>query len=173
MTLSITCPCGKKLLVKHEHAGKVVKCPACQTQVPIPNQNADASAPGNKSQDKLDDTDTEATQVAARTASVAKVESKSTSGTNGTSATESSAPQSSTTPTAANPNMLPAPHIHTPMDDLLEELGFRASQSRNNCPQCNSALADDVVLCVNCGFHLEKGKPLKTKRIGRLDPKEA
>jgi phage FluMu protein Com len=39
MPITISCPCGKKLRVADEHAGKRVKCPACQaiSTVPVPD----------------------------------------------------------------------------------------------------------------------------------------
>ena len=36
MTLSFTCPCGKKLRVRPEHAGRAVTCPGCGTKVKAP-----------------------------------------------------------------------------------------------------------------------------------------
>jgi hypothetical protein len=32
------------------------------------------------------------------------------------------------------------------------------------CPHCEAALPDGAVLCVNCGYHLEKGERLRTVR---------
>ncbi len=62
--------------------------------------------------------------------------------------------------------MTPVPT--SPIADLLDEIGFQAARSRHNCPQCKTTLAAEAVLCVNCGYHLEKGKALQTKRVGRL-----
>jgi hypothetical protein len=36
MPITISCPCGKKLRVADEHAGKRVKCPACQAVSTVP-----------------------------------------------------------------------------------------------------------------------------------------
>lgn len=36
MPIKIECSCGKKLLVKDEHVGRTVKCPACQSRLSIP-----------------------------------------------------------------------------------------------------------------------------------------
>jgi hypothetical protein len=32
------------------------------------------------------------------------------------------------------------------------------------CPHCNTRLTEDAVLCVECGYHFEKGTRLKTQR---------
>ena len=37
------------------------------------------------------------------------------------------------------------------------------------CPECDAGLPEGAVLCVNCGYHLEKGKRLKT-RHGKRAP---
>ncbi len=55
-----------------------------------------------------------------------------------------------------------------PVADLLDEIGFVAARSRNSCPKCKATLAEEAILCVHCGYHLEKGKALQTKRVGRL-----
>ena len=31
------------------------------------------------------------------------------------------------------------------------------------CPECDAGLPEGAVLCVSCGYHLEKGKHLKTR----------
>ena len=36
MPITVSCPCGKKLRVADEHAGKRVKCPACQAVSTVP-----------------------------------------------------------------------------------------------------------------------------------------
>ncbi len=50
---------------------------------------------------------------------------------------------------------------------LLDEVGATATQQGQNCPQCKTKLPSDAILCVHCGLHLESGKQLRTKRIGR------
>jgi hypothetical protein len=40
MPISVTCPCGKRLRVKDELAGKRVKCPGCGAVLPTPNSPA-------------------------------------------------------------------------------------------------------------------------------------
>lgn len=35
--------------------------------------------------------------------------------------------------------------------------------AENVCPDCGAALRPDVVLCVQCGFHLKLGKKISTE----------
>ncbi len=51
MPIRMACPCGQKLQVKDEHAGKVIKCPACGTALRIPDARvATASSPSPQQQ---------------------------------------------------------------------------------------------------------------------------
>lgn len=52
------------------------------------------------------------------------------------------------------------------MGDLLDELNVPASPRLGTCPKCSAALPAGAVLCVTCGYHLEKGKALLTQREG-------
>jgi Zn finger protein HypA/HybF involved in hydrogenase expression len=54
-----------------------------------------------------------------------------------------------------------------PLSDLLDEIGYENIGAKNSCPECKTKLPPDAVLCVQCGFHLQKGKRLSTKRITR------
>ena len=56
-----------------------------------------------------------------------------------------------------------------PLADLLDEIGFEIAESRHSCPECKVRLTPQAVLCVQCGFHLGKGKRLTTKRIERRE----
>jgi ribosomal protein L40E len=54
-----------------------------------------------------------------------------------------------------------------PLANLLDEIGHENTKSKHNCPECQVNLPTDAVLCVQCGYHLAKGKRLTTKRITR------
>lgn len=58
----------------------------------------------------------------------------------------------------------------SPMADLLNEVGFDKSRSERSCPNCKTEYEPEAVICVACGYHLEKGRQLKTKRIETRDP---
>ena len=57
------------------------------------------------------------------------------------------------------------PQAANPVGDILDEIGFVAAKGRHTCPKCKVRLPANAVLCVQCGYHLEKGKVLKTKRL--------
>jgi Zn finger protein HypA/HybF involved in hydrogenase expression len=60
--------------------------------------------------------------------------------------------------------------VSSPMADLLNEVGFDKSRSELSCPNCKTEFEPDTVLCVSCGFNIETGKLLRTKRIETRDP---
>jgi hypothetical protein len=39
-----------------------------------------------------------------------------------------------------------------------------ASQKKQTCPSCGTKMDRGAVLCIDCGYHLEKGEHLETKR---------
>src|SRR5262245_31163249 len=45
MSILLSCPCGKKLRVKDELAGKKVKCPGCAAILPVPGPVVETPAP--------------------------------------------------------------------------------------------------------------------------------
>lgn len=47
------------------------------------------------------------------------------------------------------------------LDELLDEVGVAKSARR--CPECKSEMKEDHVICVNCGYDVERGKKLRTK----------
>ncbi len=48
--------------------------------------------------------------------------------------------------------------------DLLDEIGFVASV-KNSCPECKQQLPAAAVLCIQCGYHLEKRRRLHPRRL--------
>ena len=48
--------------------------------------------------------------------------------------------------------------------DLLDEAILPESFGRKRCPSCKEPIDTAAVLCIECGYHLEKGKRLTTKR---------
>ena len=47
------------------------------------------------------------------------------------------------------------------MDDLLDEVGV--SRAAQRCPECKADMQEGHVICIQCGYDLERGKRLKTK----------
>ncbi len=106
MTFSMRCPCGKKLQVPQQYAGKRVKCPGCGKALQIPSGRSEKA------------------------------------------------------PAAVDPVL----------EELFDEVELTPSKTGHRCPMCREDLAPDDILCVHCGYHLEWGKKLRTRRIGK-EPK--
>ena len=62
-----------------------------------------------------------------------------------------------------------ASSIERGMSDLLNEVGFDKSRTANSCPNCKTQLEPESVLCVDCGYNLETGRIIKTRKIEK-DP---
>jgi hypothetical protein len=45
MPILLTCSCGRKLQAQEEHAGRLVKCPACGAEMTVPKADAEAVQP--------------------------------------------------------------------------------------------------------------------------------
>ena len=41
------------------------------------------------------------------------------------------------------------------------------AKSQQSCPQCKADMDAEAILCVSCGYHVDRGRQLKTRRIGR------
>ncbi|HEY6564755.1 MAG TPA: hypothetical protein VIY86_09685 [Pirellulaceae bacterium] len=52
-----------------------------------------------------------------------------------------------------------------PMVELLGEIAIAAEKGAVYCPECRTKLQPDAVLCLKCGYHLEKERKLETKKI--------
>ena len=58
------------------------------------------------------------------------------------------------------------------MDGLLDDIGV--SRAAQRCPECRAEMAEEHVICTKCGFDVERGKQLRTKKYRssarKLDP---
>ncbi len=62
------------------------------------------------------------------------------------------------------------PQADSALADLLTEVGFDKSHGDRSCPNCKSPFEPEAVLCIGCGYNLESGKLLRTKRVETRDP---
>lgn len=53
---------------------------------------------------------------------------------------------------------------HDPIGDLLDEVGITVSRTGRRCPDCGSDMTKEAVICIECGYHTETGRRLKTRR---------
>jgi DNA-directed RNA polymerase subunit M/transcription elongation factor TFIIS len=67
MPIKVSCACGKKLSVKDEHAGKRLKCPACQKPLRIPRPKVEEESLDDEwDSDDEDDYDDEQAEAPVR-----------------------------------------------------------------------------------------------------------
>src|ERR1700752_4945917 len=61
------------------------------------------------------------------------------------------------------------------MGELFDEIGIK-EYSGSRCPQCNSPLKPNAILCTSCGFHLQSGQKVagaKVYKVGERGHTEA
>jgi hypothetical protein len=88
-------------------------------------------------------------------------------------AKDSLAGQTLLCPKCSQPVTIPSPNAPlvkqqvaavNPMADLFDEAGFKEHKG-SRCPQCNSPLRPNAVLCTECGFHLQSGQKVAGARV--------
>lgn len=95
-------------------------------------------------------------------------------------------PKSPETKPVANPKssksapaaVAAAPKPAGQMAGLFDEVGLTQKKGRF-CPSCDGQVANDAIICIKCGFHLEEGKKVegfqaaKSKKFGNKQLNEA
>jgi hypothetical protein len=167
MPIRVKCSCGKELSVRDELAGKAVKCPACQAAVRIPS--AGGGAPAKAGSPAKSAAPAKAAQP-AKTAAPGKTTAagkpaapgKSTAASNSDAATKGGArrPAPRTPAISGLPANTAAATIDGSLDDLFNEAGFHVRTGKT-CPNCTATLANDAVLCTQCGLNLATGEKLQ------------
>jgi hypothetical protein len=162
MPISVTCSCGKKISAPGKLAGKRVKCPSCQAAVKIPDadQGKHAGRPATKVVLHC--------RCGRKSAAPAHLAGTSVKcpGCGKPIRVPMGRPASPSTTVKAKAQPAPPPKTAGLMS-LLDEVGATAAREGQNCPNCRSLIPSEAILCVQCGYHLESGKQLRTKRIGR------
>ena len=75
-------------------------------------------------------------------------------------------------PAAAPKKQAPKP-VATPKqtsdtDDVFSELGLAPQEAgARPCPGCGSALAENAVVCIHCGYNTKLGRRMETVKIGK------
>lgn len=73
-----------------------------------------------------------------------------------------------TIPAAAGPtSMTGQGGVVAGVPSIFDQAGIKAADpNQPKCPNCSSPLAPNAVLCVKCGFHLQKGKLIGSQGYG-------
>jgi hypothetical protein len=154
-TITVICPCGKKLKAPASAAGKKAKCPSCGNVMKL-----DAPAGAAGAAPAVPPVPTEALAAAKAANSAGAVTAKKVA--------------------APPPPPAPADHADDGGDDLgdLYALAAVEKQARSagavddspRCPKCFTELPSGAVLCTNCGFDLRTRKALSTTRGDAAPP---
>lgn len=165
-SIRVKCRCGKVLAAPFKAAGKQVQCPACKQPLKVP---ASASHPDSQPDKKSPPaaeapkaSASEKVKVKCQCGKVLAVDPKLAGKAvkcpqcQAAIRVPASAPSSakSTQPAASSSSI----------EDLLDEAGVTKSKTGKRCPECRADIAPDAVLCVQCGYHLEMGKKLRSPR---------
>lgn len=65
----------------------------------------------------------------------------------------------------AGGNRRAAAHGDPEVKALLDEVDLGQSKTGRRCPGCRTDVAQDAVVCIQCGMNLETGKKMKTKTV--------
>lgn len=154
MPIQVTCECGQKVAVKEEFVGRRVKCPKCKNPLVV---SAGDKVQGGSSTD----------QTPIRVAcSCGK----------SFSAPRKLAGKAVKCPACGQPMKIPQVGASSTrpaaagsgtngIDDLLDEIGVKASTTGIRCPECRADMKQDAIICINCGYNTETGKKLKTVKF--------
>jgi hypothetical protein len=70
-------------------------------------------------------------------------------------------------PKAAAPKPVAAPKPTSDTDDAYDDLGLAPQEAGSRpCPGCGSALPENAVLCIRCGYNIKLGRRMETVKIG-------
>ena len=156
MPIEIACRCGKKFAAPEKLAGKTLSCPECggPLTVPDPRQKTAAAAtpPPIKATCTCGKSFSAKSSLAGKT-----VKCPSCGQALKIPAATSKTVREQPPATAAAPGIA----------DLLDDVGVTASKTGARCPECGADMAPEAILCIACGFHVESGKRLQTKRVGK------
>ena len=153
MSIRVKCACGHQFGAPEKYAGKRVKCPKCAQPLVIP-ASSDAGSTTSKVAAKCEcgKVVTAKPELAGKTVKCpgCKQPLKLSGGT----AKPQAQPKSSSA------------------DELFDELGIGESKATQaskagpgkRCPECRAAMAEDAILCIDCGYNEKLGKKMVVQR---------
>ncbi|MCA9215691.1 MAG: hypothetical protein KDB27_21650 [Planctomycetales bacterium] len=153
MAIKVKCKCGKAFGAPENLAGKRVKCPGCQDPVLIPG----AASPAAAAKIKVACSCGKAIAVPATYAGK-KVKCPGCGEPLHVPAGKAPA-KAAASPSAS------AARADGGVGDLLDEADLSATTTGQRCPNCRKDLGPDDVLCIDCGYRLDSGRVMETKRV--------
>lgn len=164
MPIKAACDCGKSVSVPEKFAGKRIKCPECQQPIDVPKAAVSNRTPKPASKITVKCECGKALAVGANLAG----KNVKCPNCGEAVAIPTGQQQPAKQSVAASPDLdedFGGLGDSGGLGDLLDEADLSATTSGNRCPECRNELRPDDVLCVKCGFHLDAGKRLSTKKV--------
>ncbi len=162
MPIAVRCACGKSINAPDQLAGKKAKCPACGEALSIPAAAgaSQGAAPKAASSSSGAERPIYVTcECGKKFTAPAKLAGKSVQCP--------TCRQLVKLPKASDAGAASAKPSKDGVGDLLDEVDLGRSRTGHRCPECRADLQPDDILCIQCGYNLESGKKLVTKKIER------
>ena len=154
MAIKVKCKCGKAFGAPDNYGGKRVKCPGCGDPLTIP---AGGESAGAGSSIKVT---CECGKSVAVKAELAGKRIKCPGCGN-----PLAIPGKATRAAANAPQQSPAPAGASGVGDLLDEVDLSATNTGQRCPECRFDMGADDILCIQCGYRVDRGRKMETKRV--------
>ena len=145
--------CGHSFNASSKYAGKKVRCPQCKEPLRIPGSVTKTAAPkADKIAVKCAECDK---QFAAKSEWAGKKVKCPACGI------PVRIPGGAV---AASPP--PPPPAEPTLGGLFDEVGFNTEDgsAHRKCPECRAPMADDAIICIQCGYNENTGKKMETYR---------
>ncbi|MBI5368256.1 MAG: hypothetical protein HZA54_14570 [Planctomycetes bacterium] len=190
MPIRFSCACGRSIAVKDEHAGKLIKCPACAKPVRVPKEELDlkpeaGELAGSGLELKPEGLEAKSDPLAAGTKSrsrshaVSKVVKAPAGGSAGTARSTAGGPRKSKSKTRSGKRPPPlgddlmggrVPPVTTRRQTEfeikpMEGMTARGEKKSFKCPGCTATLYEGDILCIACGMDLSTGQWVAPKEV--------
>jgi hypothetical protein len=160
MAIKVKCNCGKVFGAPEKYAGKQVKCPDCGEPLTIP----DAAAAPTKS--TAIQVECECGKTVAVKAELAGKRIKCPSCSQPISIPAATAVGASATKSKKRATRSAAGQKDAgSIGDLLDEVDLSATSTGQRCPECRAEMGPDDILCVQCGYRIDRGSKMEMKRV--------
>lgn len=160
MPIQVKCKCGNEFGAPSKYAGKKVKCPKCANPLMIPK--SDGSAKALASAAVSSSTDKIAVNCKCGKSFRAKPELMGKT----VRCPECKEPLKIAAVQKKKPTRVVSPPAAAAAvdDDVFTEIGFGSDGPGRKCPECKSDMAEEAILCINCGYNERLGRKMTVER---------
>ncbi len=154
MAIKVKCKCGKAFGAPDNYGGKRVKCPGCGDPISIPADQEDANV---ASKIKV------ACECGKSVAVKAELAGKRIKCPG--CSQPLAVPGGTTTPAKKASKPAPVSGASPGVGDLLDEADLSATNTGQRCPECRFDMGADDILCIQCGYRVDRGRKMETKKV--------